>query len=180
MKSKQNLRQHYLDLLRAQPEETRKKKSQDVTQRLIGRPEYQRAKTIFTYIANNHEVDTAFLVRQALAMGKSIAVSLLDGDTIIPKRIADLDHLTRGPFGIMQPETTAKTANSSDLDLVIVPGLAFTRDGVRLGRGGGHFDRWLASLPSGIPTIGLAFDFQIAKGLPREEHDIAVSSVITN
>lgn len=66
----------------------------------------------------------------------------------------------------------------ASLDLLLVPGLAFSRDGVRLGRGGGFYDRFLGALPARVPTVGVAFAFQIADAIPAEGHDIRVGRVI--
>ena len=70
---------------------------------------------------------------------------------------------------------------ADELDLVVVPGLAFDKRNNRLGRGQGYYDRFLKTLPRGVPTIGLAFDFQIVDTIPqRKEHDVAVDCVLVN
>ena len=87
----------------------------------------------------------------------------------------DDDGLTVGPYGQLQPEADAAEVIP---DLAIVPLLAFTDDGDRLGQGGGHYDRWLAAHPACV-AIGLGWDCQFAEKLPREEHDIAMRAVVT-
>ena len=67
-----------------------------------------------------------------------------------------------------------------EIDLSIIPGVAFDKKNHRLGRGAGYYDRFLSSLPRKIPSIGLAFDFQIVASFPLQEHDVPVSRVITN
>jgi len=75
----------------------------------------------------------------------------------------------------------ARQVRPSDIDLVIVPGVAFDADKNRLGRGGGYYDRFLSTLPAATPTIGLAFDFQFIPAVPHHAgRDIAVSRVIVN
>jgi 5-formyltetrahydrofolate cyclo-ligase len=68
----------------------------------------------------------------------------------------------------------------SDLDLVIVPGIAFDKKGRRLGRGKGCYDRFLKALPKDTPTIGLAFDFQVLPEIPATAHDVGVKKFISN
>lgn len=82
-------------------------------------------------------------------------------------------------FGICEPDPVKDPPVSpSSLDLVLVPGLAFTAEGNRLGHGAGFYDRFLATLPAGIPTIGLCFECQIFPALPTEPHDIRVGQVL--
>ena len=91
------------------------------------------------------------------------------------------EDLEYGPYGIQQPKSNRATVIAPEvLDLVVVPGVAFDRSGHRLGRGAGFYDRFLADLPRDIPTVGLAFDFQIVSNLPLQEHDIPLSFVISN
>ena len=85
------------------------------------------------------------------------------------------EHLVRGPWRAMQPPVEESAVVP---DLVVVPLLAFTAAGDRLGQGGGHYDRWLAAHPQ-VPAIGLAWDCQIAEELPRESHDRPLAMVVT-
>ncbi|MFN3510544.1 MAG: 5-formyltetrahydrofolate cyclo-ligase, partial [Tsuneonella troitsensis] len=86
----------------------------------------------------------------------------------------DGDDLVDGPFGLQPNEDAAEIVPQ----VLIVPLLAFTPDGRRLGQGGGHYDRWLAAHP-GTVTIGLAWDIQEVADLPHEPHDVALSAVVT-
>lgn len=86
----------------------------------------------------------------------------------------------RGLFGLCQPARPWRRLPPERMDLVIVPGLAFDRNGHRLGRGGGYFDRFLEKVPAQVPRIGLAFRFQVVARLPRESHDQPVDRVITD
>lgn len=86
----------------------------------------------------------------------------------------DGDDLVDGPFGLQPNEDAADIVPQ----VLIVPLLAFTPDGRRLGQGGGHYDRWLAAHP-GTVTIGLAWDIQEVADLPHEPHDVALSAVVT-
>ena len=89
-------------------------------------------------------------------------------------------ELHHGPYGIRQPkEKSKKPVGLKSINLVIVPGIAFSHDGQRLGRGGGYFDRFLKKLPKKTLKVGLAFDFQIVKDIPFFPHDIPVDLVLS-
>ena len=92
------------------------------------------------------------------------------------------DDLEHGPYGISQPKKNPSAdLHLRDLNMVIVPGIAFDKRNNRLGRGGGYYDRFLTTVPSHVPTIGLAFDFQIVDHLPHlDKHDMSVSHVLVN
>lgn len=87
----------------------------------------------------------------------------------------DEDALETGPFGILQPAAGSATAVPH---LAMVPLLAFTEDGIRLGQGGGHYDRWLEANPGTIP-VGMAWDCQLVDELPAEPHDVPLHAVVT-
>ncbi|EIZ80622.1 5-formyltetrahydrofolate cyclo-ligase [Novosphingobium sp. Rr 2-17] len=87
----------------------------------------------------------------------------------------DEDDLAPGPWRALQPPVEAAEVTP---DVVVVPGLAFTADGQRLGQGGGHYDRWLAVHPQ-VTAIGLAWDCQITDELPVEPHDRPLAAVVT-
>lgn len=144
---------------------------------------YRQARWIGCYLAVELEVDTWPMVRQALADGKRVAapVPLPASRTL---RLAELTSATRGlvrgPYGIPQPDPRrARRVDPQVLDLLLVPGVAFDRQGHRLGRGGGYFDRFLATLPATVPRIGLAFRCQRVQRLPRARHDQPVTTVLT-
>lgn len=85
------------------------------------------------------------------------------------------DDCEVGPFGLLQPGEAAREVVP---DLLFVPLLGFSEDGVRLGQGGGHYDRWLAEHPA-VPAIALAWDVQKVAFLPREPHDQPLRAVVT-
>jgi 5-formyltetrahydrofolate cyclo-ligase len=85
--------------------------------------------------------------------------------------------LVKGTYGICEP-ARKKFVNLKDIDLVLVPGLAFDKQGNRLGRGKGCYDYFLKRLPKDTPTIGLAFDFQILSCLPATISDVKVQRLI--
>lgn len=135
------------------------------------------------YASFDGEVDTFEMMKQAIQLGKKIALPRIvrDRNLMVPALVPLLNKLENGPFGIKQPHRDDPSIALDGLDAVVVPGVVFDRHNNRLGRGGGYYDRFMQSLPSCIPTIGLAFDFQIVDQIPSlEAHDIPVSVVLAN
>lgn len=94
------------------------------------------------------------------------------------RAVTSRSQLRPAAFGLLEPDSNRTTiVDPATIDLVIVPGLAFTRDGDRLGRGGGYYDRFLAGLPPLVATVALAFACQMRDHLPMEAHDRRVQSV---
>ena len=178
------IRKKILRLLRNQKEEDRLRKSLVILERLFGLPEFQSSKTILFYASFDGEVDTFEMMKRAQKLGKKIAlpVILRDKRSIIPTLIQHLEKdLDDGPYGIKQPRhNKGKALNLKELDLVVIPGVVFDKNNYRLGRGAGYYDRFLAGLSKDVPSVGLAFDFQVIDRLPRQRHDMAVSHVLVN
>ena len=137
---------------------------------------YRNAKTIYGYLPYNQEVRTTPILEQALRDGKKVAVPKIYGDTM---RFVYLDDLTRvetGYAGIPEPVADEPVADDKTA-LVLMPGLAFTKEGHRMGYGGGFYDRFLAEEPH-HPTLALCYGFQMMESLPTEEYDIPVDCVL--
>ncbi|MBI5415890.1 MAG: 5-formyltetrahydrofolate cyclo-ligase [Candidatus Omnitrophica bacterium] len=184
--TKQELRQKVLTLLRKQKEEERSAKSLVILDKLLKSLEFRRALTVLFYAAFDGEVDTFEMMQRAQQLGKRIGLPYIvrKEKRMIPTVVESIEEdLAIGPYGVRQPREASreKTLSVDELDLVIVPGVAFDRHNHRLGRGQGYYDRFLKGLSARTPTIGLAFDFQIVDHLPlQEEHDVPVSSVLVN
>ncbi|MBL7092051.1 MAG: 5-formyltetrahydrofolate cyclo-ligase [Candidatus Omnitrophica bacterium] len=180
---KQKIRKEIKDKLNKQSNLQRLRKSRLIKKRLFSLAEFKRAKSVMFYVATGEEVETRFMMTEARKIGKKIAVpAILRGEKrIIASLVEDFEkELAPGPYGILQPQKKyIREVPHRSIDLVVVPGLAFDRQGRRLGRGGGYYDKFLAGLPSGIPRIGLAFDFQLLTGLPALSHDVSVTKVIS-
>ncbi len=183
--SKKEFRERILTLLRSQKEEKRLIKSLAIKGKLFQMQEFQRAKTILFYASFNGEVETFEMMKRAQMLGKTVGLprTVVENNAIVPMRVESIEEdLTTGCYGIKEPkDVSGKTLNKECLDMVIVPGVAFDRKNNRLGRGGGYYDRFLTQLSSYVPTIGLAFDFQIVEFLSfQRKHDVSVSRVLTN
>jgi len=152
-------------------------------------------QTIFAYLSTPNEIDTAPLIKYALDAGIQIGVPRIVGDTLSFHAIESRDDDFRlGAYGIREPKDLApRIFPGPDTGfepvfplLVLIPGLAFSRNGQRLGRGGGFYDRFLASFLAAYPDkreqiilAGAAWSFQIIEGIPVEKHDISVDCLYT-
>ena len=144
---------------------------------LLARSEaYQAAKTVYGYLPYNQEVRTVPMLEQALRDGKKVAVPKIYGDTMKFLYLDDLSKVEKNEMGIPEPIADEPVAEDKTA-LVLMPGLAFTKQGDRMGYGGGFYDRFLAEEPD-HPTLALCYAFQIVDTLPTEEFDIPVDTVL--
>lgn len=180
---KQQIRQKMLRKLKQQDDNERIKKSASIGQELFSSKEFKQAKIIMFYASLDYEVDTLPMMENALKDGKKICLPLIfrQGKILKPYRVTSVkEGLVTGPYSIRQPrEDFSDEVALNEIDLVIVPGVAFDRDGNRLGHGKGYYDRFLRQLPADTPVIGLAFDFQLTEDLPVSSYDHPVSSVLS-
>jgi 5-formyltetrahydrofolate cyclo-ligase len=182
--TKQELRQAILDRILNQKEDEASFKSQVISEKFLALPVFQRAKTILFYASIKGEVDTFAMIEKALALEKRVALPVVrkKEKKIVPALVTTLSGLTKGAYGILEPESSGThEVPLREIDLVVVPGLAFDQKNNRLGRGAGYYDRFLSELPLKTPTVGLAFDFQVVNVLPGlKPHDRPVTLVLTN
>lgn len=173
---KLTLRRQIREQKRAMTEEEILSRSLRLKELFLASAYYQEAKTVYGYMPYNQEVRTIPILEQALRDGKRIAVPKIYGDTMRFIYLDDISAVEKSKCGI--PEPIADTPVADDpTALVLMPGLAFTKDGGRVGYGGGFYDRFLAEEP-GHPTLALCYDFQIMESLPTETFDIPVNLVL--
>ena len=157
--------------------------SRSICRYLLDSQLYGRADTVASYLAFGDEVDLATLLAAALAEqpGKRLALPrMVPGEAgRLTMHLADLTDLERHPFGPQQPTSTAPLIRPTELDLVLVPGLAFDRRGGRLGYGRGYYDRLLAQVPPTTPRIGVSFDALVVESVPVADHDARLTHLVT-
>ena len=181
-REKQIIRERIITLLRNQEEEKRSAKSLVILNKLFKMQEFQNAETVLFYSAFSGEVETFEMIKRAQKLGKRIGLPkvIQEKNIMCPTLAEDFNAgLEDGPYGIKQTKDS-KVLSFTDIDVVIVPGVAYDKKNNRLGRGGGYYDRFLKDSPAKLFTIGLAFDFQIVDNLPTDKHDVPVSHVLTN
>lgn len=139
---------------------------------------YARATTVASYLAFGDEIDLAPLHADP---GKRFAVprTHADGERRMTFHPLVGARLERHPFGQLEPAADDQLIAPEAMDLVLVPGLAFDRRGVRLGQGMGFYDRYLATLPTGTVTVGVGFEALVVAALPCEDHDVRVTHLVT-
>lgn len=181
-KAKKELRSAVLTLRNELPAEEVYRRSAVIEKKLLQVPAFKRARTIMFYVSKGNEVHTHGLIRDALQLKKNVVVPFcIDAHhKIIPAQIRHFSDLREGDFGILQPEKDALCeADPDGIDVFIVPGIVFDREGHRIGWGRGFYDRFLEGAARRKVKIGLAFDFQAVERVPREKHDICVDIVVT-
>jgi 5-formyltetrahydrofolate cyclo-ligase len=123
------------------------------------------------------EVDVRPLLAELATAGR-LLLPRVEGVSLTLHRVDDLSTLAPGPLGLLEPSGEHSQVDAAELAVVLVPGLAFTRAGARLGRGKGFYDRLLAGLPEGCGTIGVGFSDQVVPSLPVEAHDRPLGAVV--
>jgi len=177
--TKEQIRSKILLRLKTQKEETRERKSKLILEKLLRQEEFIKAKVVMFYIAFNGEVNTTEMIKEAGRLGKLVTVPVCTKNrlTLRPAILGENTDFEKGPYGVYEP-LVKRYIRLEDLDLVIVPGVAFDKKGNRLGRSKGCYDRFLKKIPKDTTSIGLAFDFQILPAVPALRHDVSVNKVL--
>jgi len=180
---KNNVRKELIEQLKGQAPSLRGERSRRIQEKLLSSDEFRSSKTVMTYISLPTEVETGYFNKRSLEMGKRMVVPFIDTKdrVIIASELESIDDLVKGPHGISVPKNGPRKVSLKEIDLIVVPGIAYDKNNMRLGRGKGYYDRFLARPElSSAKTIGPAFRFQIVDFLPSCPHDRPVSMVITD
>lgn len=173
---KKALRQSIREKKRAMSVEQIQTCSARLTEKFCASTQYASAKTVYGYLPYNQEVRTVPLLERALADGKRVAVPKVYGDEMRFIYMTDLSLTEKSEMGIPEPVADEPVADDPTA-LVLMPGLAFTKNGDRMGYGGGFYDKFLAQEPN-HPTVALCYEFQMVEELPTQDHDIPVDLVL--
>lgn len=158
--------------------------SDAIMRRFLALPEYGAAGTVMFYVDVRDEVRTRQALPEAVATGKRIVVPYcVDGELEL-FWLESMDELELGMYRILEPKAelravAAKHLQPEDLDLIMVPGVAFDRDGGRTGHGKGYYDKLLEHASPQTPLVALAFECQMFDAIPMDQHDIYMDKVIT-
>ena len=146
---------------------------------------YRKAKKIFIYVSFDSEIDTKGIINKALMDNKKIYVPRTEFKTRLMDavEVTSLDNLIESEYGILEPSIEEPHIEPNELDLIVVPGVAFDRNGGRIGYGAGFYDRYFKRISKDrikkITKLALAYDFQILEKIPMNEQDVPVSYIIT-
>ncbi len=158
--------------------------SKGIMARFLALPEYAAAKTVMFYIDVRSEVRTRHNLIDALATGKKIIVPYcVDGELEL-FHLESMDELELGMYRILEPKAelrtvAAKKVQPEELDLIMVPGVAFDKNGGRTGHGKGYYDKLLEHAKPETPLVGIAFECQLFPEIPCGDHDIYMDKVVT-
>ena len=157
-----------------------------ILERVFALPDYQAAKCVMFYVDAGSEVRTRHHLPAALESGKSIVVPycVVETTTLRLFRLESMQELVEGAYKILEPrvelrESPAKQVRPEELDLVLVPGTAFDREGGRMGQGKGYYDRLLAGVRTDAKLVALAFACQLVDRVPVDGHDVFMDLVVT-
>ena len=187
IQSKSAIRRQMSALRKALPSIERERASRAICVKLTGDSEIAAATSkpgvnaIAVYLASPKEIDLSDFICEMLARHADVVAPRWNGKDYDLAKLHGLDerHLRRGPMNILEP-AAAEIVEPSQVAVWIIPGLAFTKDGARLGYGGGWYDRLLAKSNATSLKIGVAYSFQILPDLPREPHDIPLTRIVTS
>jgi 5-formyltetrahydrofolate cyclo-ligase len=160
------------------PPDLRGDKSRQICEAILSTDAWRRARSVAIFAPLAGEPDVEMLWSHA--EGRSFAYPRVEGDWLGLYSVRSPFELQPTKWGLREP--TAEPANAvapDSIDLILVPGVAFSRAGARLGRGRGYYDRLLSTLPAGVCKIGVCFDFQLTPELPVEPHDQHVDFIAT-
>jgi 5-formyltetrahydrofolate cyclo-ligase len=182
MDDKQQLRQQMRTQLSRMTDQQRVDKSQKACKNLIDTPQFRSANTIMTFLSLPHEVDTSPFILCAWQHNKTIAVPRISWQQrhMIAVEINSLETGIATEAGGLRNPVTGVPVPLEDIDLIVTPGLAFDKDGNRLGRGGSYYDRFFSNPKLHAIKCGFGFIEQLLEFVPTTEHDRPVDMLVTD
>lgn len=178
--AKEALRKRYAALRRALTAEARGERAQRACELLLAHDAFARARCVLAYAALRFELDPALVMARAHALGKQLALPRVEGESGELRLHAYMpgDELVESGFGVREPLPSAPLIAAEQVELVLVPGLAFDVRGYRLGYGKGFYDRLLPTLARAT-RVGLAFELSLLAEVPNAAHDVPVHALVT-
>jgi 5-formyltetrahydrofolate cyclo-ligase len=157
----------------------RAEKSRAIADRIEGVAPFRGARTVALYAPLGTEVDGLEIARRALARGVRVVFPrAVPGERRLAFARCDPGALVKGPLGAAEPPPDAPEVPAAELGCVVMPGVGFSLDGLRLGRGGGYYDATLRSVPA-VARVAVAYEVQVVPALPREPHDAVLDALVT-
>ncbi|MBF1110775.1 MAG: 5-formyltetrahydrofolate cyclo-ligase [Streptococcus sp.] len=172
---KSELRKQVLQEMKVIPQKQKNTMDRALTDRLLHHPFYQEAKVIATYLSFPHEFQTQGLIDQALRDGKQVLIPKTYPQGRMEFVVYDPQQLVKTSFGLLEPQGDLEVVDRSQIDLIHVPGLAFTTEGYRIGYGGGYYDRYLENFAG--HSLSTIYPCQVQE-FNSEDHDVPVQEVL--
>lgn len=154
-----------------------------ISRKIIFSRQFKKSDTVLAYMALPDEADISKVIKKAIKAGKSVYIPKVFAETGRMEffRLTEITRTESGAFGIQEPAgkigTEFQPQNADSRTLVLVPGRAFTKNGKRLGRGGGFYDKYLPRLKNKARIAGVCLQFQLVDDLPADEHDIRMDFI---
>lgn len=157
--------------------------SKRIKDTLFSLPEFKDAKSVHFFVSFGSEVITSEMIKEAIKIGKQVIVPFVDREKK-ELRVSELKdffkELEPGYWGILEPKKEyRRDASINDVDLMVMPGVAFDENGHRLGYGMAFYDTLLLSRKKDTPLVAIAFDMQVVDDVPCERHDILIDKIVT-
>ena len=176
MSDKKELRKHFSEVRRYAKDDL---KDDSIAARLLSLDDIKNADTVLLYASFGSEVDTWKITGKLIEMQKNIAFPKCGKNGHMTFHVVSgSSDLIAGAYGIPEPDISLPSPDITDRTVCIVPGLAFTENGSRLGYGGGFYDRFLEKYPA-VTTLALAYEAVLTDKLPVESHDATVKYIVT-
>jgi 5-formyltetrahydrofolate cyclo-ligase len=181
IRSKQEIRKKILDHREAIDVNIRKQWDEGIFNNFINSECYKKANTIFAFVSFKSEANTHKIIKHAIKDGKTICVPRIESKQkgIEIFKIDGFDQFKKGYFGILEPNESCSVVEKKNIDLILMPGVAFDRQGGRVGYGAGFYDRFLSDINNKVNKIAVAYHFQVLTNIPMDEHDVRIDGIIT-
>lgn len=174
---KENIRRRMLELRCQLPLQEKLNADKKIAAAVLQQSEIIKARTISIFFSKSEETGTEQILIELFRMRKIVTAPKIANQELALYRITSIHDVVSGPFGIKEPRTSFQNIPASEIDVFIVPGIAFDRSGNRLGWGKGYYDRLLKNVTN--PRIGLAYSRQLVPHIPHEPYDIVMTEIIT-
>lgn len=171
------MRKLFLSIRRLMAPDDRQRASEIICNTVLGRSEWKKAETVCLYMPLADEVDCKALLASALNTQKIVVFPRIDKDKLVLHRVVSVGDFVKGKYQIFEPKKSTPVVSPSSVDLFIVPGVVFDRNGNRLGHGSGYYDRLLSGVA--VPKIGLAYECQVVAELSSSSYDVPMTIVVT-
>lgn len=178
---KKGLRQKMLAMRRALSANETESRSSSLKENILSLPEYKNAKKIMAFLAMKGESNLDGFIRQALLDGKEVYIPVcLPERQMEAGRLIDMEHFEKGPLGLRNLPAGYEVTSPESLDLVLIPGLAVSQEGIRLGMGAGYYDRYLLARVPFEKRVAALWDFQVIPDIPSEPFDQKIAKIVTD
>lgn len=180
VQEKIELRRKILTVRDSKSPDELKRSSSVLYEKFVNDMDYKLSDVLFIYASFGSEVDTFPIIRKALGDGKKVALPKVYGKgKMLFFMIDSLDNLVKGRMGILEPQEKELTVPEiNKKNLMVLPGVAFSRDGCRLGYGGGYYDRYIENYGSKLKTVALVHGFCMAGHIPADKFDMKADRLI--